>query len=89
VLGTVKFEGFFVTRSWSSKCWLCGSAGERETRMFKTVSRNQELGDRKERCSIKTQKRTGEMAQWLSALTALPEVMSSNPSIHMVAHNLL
>jgi len=31
----------------------------------------------------------GEMAQWLRALTALPEVLSSNPSNHMVAHNHL
>ena len=30
---------------------------------------------------------TGEMAQWLRALTALLEVLSSNPSNHMVAHN--
>ena len=29
----------------------------------------------------------GEMAQWLRALTALPKVLSSNPSNHMVAHN--
>jgi hypothetical protein len=32
----------------------------------------------------------GEMvksSQWLRALTALPEVLSSNPSNHMVAHN--
>jgi len=31
----------------------------------------------------------GEMAQWLRALTALPEVPSANPSNHMVAHNHL
>jgi hypothetical protein len=31
----------------------------------------------------------GEMAQRLSALSALPEVLSSNPSNHMVAHNHL
>jgi hypothetical protein len=31
----------------------------------------------------------GEMAQWLRALTALPEVLSSIPSNHMVAHNHL
>jgi hypothetical protein len=31
----------------------------------------------------------GEMAQRLRALTALPEVMSSNPSNHMVAHSHL
>jgi hypothetical protein len=28
-----------------------------------------------------------EMAQQLRALTALPKVLSSNPSHHMVAHN--
>ena len=28
-----------------------------------------------------------EMAQWLRALTALSEVLSSIPSNHMVAHN--
>jgi hypothetical protein len=30
--------------------------------------------------------RAGEMAQWLGALTALPEVLSSSPSNHMVTH---
>jgi hypothetical protein len=31
----------------------------------------------------------GEMAQWLTALTALLEVMNSIPSSHRVAHNHL
>jgi hypothetical protein len=31
----------------------------------------------------------GEMAQWLRALTALPEVLSSIPSNHMMDHNHL
>ena len=31
----------------------------------------------------------GEMAQCLRTLTALPKVLSSNPSKHMVAHNHL
>ena len=31
----------------------------------------------------------GELAQQLKALTALPEVLSSIPSNHMVAHNHL
>jgi hypothetical protein len=31
----------------------------------------------------------GEMTQWVRALTALPEVLSSIPSNHMVAHNHL
>jgi hypothetical protein len=29
----------------------------------------------------------GKMAQRVRALTALPKVLSSNPSSHMVAHN--
>ena len=30
-----------------------------------------------------------EMAQWLRALDTLPEVLSSSPSNHMIAHNHL
>jgi hypothetical protein len=33
--------------------------------------------------------RAGEMAQWLRALTAPPEVLSSIPNNHRVAHNHL
>jgi hypothetical protein len=36
---------------------------------------------------LKNVNTAGEMAQWLRALTALPEVLSSNPSNYMVAHN--
>jgi hypothetical protein len=36
---------------------------------------------------FKNYMRAGEMAQWLRALIALPKVLSSNPSNHMVAHN--
>jgi hypothetical protein len=37
---------------------------------------------------LKNQKnRAGEMVQWLRALTALPNVLSSIPSNDMVAHN--
>ena len=35
----------------------------------------------------KVNKRAGEMAQWLRALTALLKVLNSSPSNHMVAHN--
>jgi hypothetical protein len=35
------------------------------------------------------ERRAGEVAQWLRALTALPEVLSSIFSNHMVAHNHL
>jgi hypothetical protein len=37
----------------------------------------------------KKQRGAGEMAQSLRALTALPKVLSSNPSNHMVAYNHL
>ena len=37
----------------------------------------------------KSKKGAEEMAQWLRALTALLEVLSSIPSNHMVAHNHL
>jgi hypothetical protein len=43
-----------------------------------SILRNHQLGEG-----------TGEMAQQLRALTALQEVLSSNPSNHMVAHNHL
>jgi hypothetical protein len=33
--------------------------------------------------------RAGEMAQWVRALTALPKVLSSNPSNHIAAYNHL
>jgi hypothetical protein len=33
--------------------------------------------------------RSWKMTQWLRALAALPEVLSSIPSNHMVAHNHL
>jgi hypothetical protein len=38
---------------------------------------------------LKIRRRAGEIAQWLRALTALPKVLSSIPSNHMMAHNHL
>jgi hypothetical protein len=38
---------------------------------------------------LRVERRAGEMAQQLRALTALPEVLSSIPINHMVAHNHL
>jgi hypothetical protein len=37
---------------------------------------------------LKVKTLAGEMAQWVRELTALPKVLSSNPSNHMVAHNI-
>jgi hypothetical protein len=36
---------------------------------------------------LKNKNRAGEMAQWLREPTALPKVLKSNPSNHIVAHN--
>jgi hypothetical protein len=38
---------------------------------------------------LKVLYQSGEMVQWLRALTALPQVPSSIPTNHMVAHNHL
>jgi hypothetical protein len=42
-----------------------------------------DLGERE----LRTFGWAGEMAQWLRTLTALPKVLSSISSNHMVAHN--
>jgi hypothetical protein len=44
---------------------------------------------KKKKKSFKMIFQAGEMAQLLRALTAFPEVLSSIPSNHMVAHNHL
>jgi hypothetical protein len=40
-------------------------------------------------CQSKNSSKAGEVAQWLRAQTALPEVLSSIPSNYMVAPNHL
>jgi len=55
-------------------------------RAARTVKQRSPVSEEKER---KEGRGAGEMAQWLRALTALPEDLSSNPSNHMVAHNHL
>jgi hypothetical protein len=48
--------------------------------------------EKKKKSSVQwlgTDERAGEMAQGVRAMTALPEVLSSNLSNHMVAHNHL
>jgi hypothetical protein len=49
---------------------------DRQGSMEKSYVKRQKLG-------------TGEMSQWLRVSTALPEVLSSIPSSHMVAHSHL
>jgi hypothetical protein len=52
-----------------------------------------EVGKRERKTDSQTDRKfclgSGEMAQWLRALTVLPKVLSSNSSNHMVAHNHL
>jgi hypothetical protein len=38
---------------------------------------------------LKTKRGAGKMAQRLRALAVLPDILSSNPSNHIVAHNHL
>ena len=59
--------------AWSTK-WVAGQPGlYRETLSQKNKNKNKQK----------------QMAQWLKALTALPMLLSSIPSNHMVAHNHL
>jgi hypothetical protein len=63
------------------------------TKGYDLDSRKKEKPEHQKHNSIKQFKQghrgAGEMAQWLRALAALPEVLSSIPSNHMVAHNHL
>jgi hypothetical protein len=62
--------------TWSTECGLGQPGLHRETLSWKNQKEDKEQGEG-----------TGEMAQQLKALTALPEALSSSPSNHMVAHN--
>jgi hypothetical protein len=57
------------------------------SRTARAIQRNPVSGKKKKKKIINF--RAGEMAQWLRALTVLPEVLCSIPSNHMVAHNHL
>jgi hypothetical protein len=65
----------WISRFEASLLWIATQA--RQGWRVKACLKNKETG------------RAGEMAQWLRAPTALPEVLSSIPSNHMVAHNHL
>jgi hypothetical protein len=59
----------------------------RELKVRLSYLRLSQKNKTKQKKSKKTEVRACEMAQGLGALTALPEVLSSIPSNHMVAHN--
>jgi hypothetical protein len=65
---------------------------KKKVRMFSRAKNRPQIGETGKAHRLSSRKPlpwTGEMAQWLRALTALPEVLSSIPSNHMVAHNHL
>ena len=73
-----------------SMCEALGSSKSTEEKEEEEEEEEGRGGKRKKRVKQRKKKiirGTGEMAQWLGALTALPEVLSSIPSNHMVAHN--
>ena len=84
----------FNTSTWEAEAgrcvWVQGQPGlESEFQDSQSYTKKPCLWKKqKERKEI-TLLGAGEMAQWLRALTALPEVLSSIPSNHMVAHNHL
>ena len=53
------------------------------------ISKNKKKKKKKKNPLTEKRKMGMEMAQWLRALAALPEVMSSIPSNHMVAQDHL
>ena len=72
---------------------LAGLSDQVGTRLFLCLpelhDQLEQLSSQEGNLSLKVVKWTGAMAQWLRALTALPKVLSSIPSNHMVAHNHL
>jgi hypothetical protein len=67
----------------TTKCWEEDSDGNGSFTTKRTKDQKQTKQEKRENQGA------GEVAEWLRALTALPEVLSSNPSNHMVAHNHL
>jgi L-2-hydroxyglutarate oxidase LhgO len=62
------------------------------SRTARAIQRNPVSKNKKQKTNKQTKlvfAGAGEMAQQLRALTTLPEVLSSNPSKHMVVHNHL
>ena len=66
---------------------MCGCSTCNKVRMLRGMQ--DQPGLHKETLSKKLKHRAGEMVQRLRALDVLPEVLSSIPSNHMVAHNHL
>jgi hypothetical protein len=86
-------QAFLPTAShwsyWQAEMLKCSrEAGRRRSCVCVCVSVCLSVGGSKWEC-LKELRGAGEMAQRLGAQIALPEVLSSIPSNHMVAHNHL
>jgi hypothetical protein len=57
------------------------------SRTIRATQRNPVSKNQQKQNKTKKQNRAGEMAQWLRTLTALPKVMSSIPSNHIITNN--
>jgi hypothetical protein len=74
-----KAGGFLSSRpAWSTEC-VTGQPGLHRETLSRKTKQNKTKQNKTEGA--------GEMAQRLRSLTALPKVLSSNPSNHMVAHD--
>jgi hypothetical protein len=62
---------------------------KQKTRIESKLGKQQQTKQKQIKQSKKNHEGAGEMAQWLRALTALPEVLSSIPSNHMVGGSQL
>jgi hypothetical protein len=74
----------------ASLVYRASSKTVRATQRNPVTKKNEKSKNKQTRKKEKKRKEgAGEMAQWLRALTAFPEVLSSIPSNHIVAHDHL
>ena len=81
-----------VTHPFNPSTWEVEAGGPFEfeaSLVFRASSRTARTLLHKEILSSKNKQTKNPNKGWLRALTALPKVLSSNPSNHMVAHNHL
>ena len=74
---------YLIPKSWpctSLQSYSFWMGHERRNAIYQSVNQDKNKNKNKN-------KGPGEMAQWLRALAALPEVLSSIPSNHMVTHS--
>jgi len=78
--GSHKGKGSWAS-SQSQESVLESPSPKKKQKQKQNKTKQQQKKKNKKQKNKKTKKRAGEMAQWLRALTALPEDLSSNPAI--------